>query len=66
MKASRDRGKKQAGKNVRPEKISDADFEHRLGEFCRQAHRENTALLAQLQRQRQALLEYLGRRETIQ
>jgi len=66
MKASRDRERRRAGKESRPEKVSDADFARRVSEFCRRAHQENTELIALLQQQRQALLAYLGRKGTIQ
>ncbi len=66
MKASRDRERKRAGKDSRPQPISDAEYSRQLAQFCHQAHRENTVLLAQLQRQRQALLQHLGRKEVIQ
>ena len=66
MKASRDRGKKRAGKESRPKRVSDAEFERQFREFCRLAHQQNKELLGLLQQQRQALLQHLGRKESIQ
>ena len=59
MKASRDRGKKRAGKNVRPKKISDAEFQRKVTEFCQLARQQNKELSALLQRQQQLLLGML-------
>jgi hypothetical protein len=50
MKASRDRGKKKAGKNVRPKTISDAELLQRVSEAClliRQQNKELNALSQQ-------------------
>jgi len=56
---SRDREKKRAGKDSRPQKINDADFANRVSEFCRLARQQNKELSALLQRQRQLLLGML-------
>ena len=59
MKASRDRGRKRAGKNSRPKQINDADFANRVTEFCQLARQQNKELSALLQRQRRLLLGML-------
>lgn len=55
---NRDREKKRAGKLSRP-KITNSELAQRAGEVCRIVRQQNIELLAQLQRQRQALLERL-------
>ena len=52
---SRDRGKKRAGKDSRPNKVN-AEVLQRLREVCQLARQQNTELLAQLRRQREAIL----------
>jgi hypothetical protein len=59
MTVSRDRGKKRAGKNVRPKKISDGEFQQKVSEFCQLARQQNRELIALLQRQQQLLLGML-------
>jgi len=59
MKASRDRVKKdRAGKESRP-KVTDSELAQRVAELCQLVRQQNTELLAQLQRQRRALLARL-------
>ena len=66
MKASRDR-EKQKGTPPRPRQaIIDPELAQQITEFCRQAHQENTKLLAQLQQRQQLLLARLPHRGKIQ
>jgi len=64
MRASRDR-EKRAGKESRPDTISDAEFRQRVTEFCQLARQQNKELSALLQRQQRLLLGML-RTEGIQ
>ncbi len=70
MTSSRDRGKsregKKRGKPTQSPQIRDREFAHRVAEFCRLAHQQNTELLGLLRQQRQALLGLPGRKEWTQ